>query len=229
MASTLNRVRHDVQAPDYPNNSANLGQHQHHQSLHELSTSTYNDGYRPSTHNIFNISGPLTHNLHLTNSATSSGAPFSNLHAFSLLQTIHRPPDLGCASSLGTRHHHHPSSLHDFSTLAHFNSTLPMLNSSMRFDPHPPQPHKQQPSSLVSSSSHIPSSTSVPSDSDFHSRSRAPSSSPGPTRMQSTSCAKRNSMSSSSPLPHPQPGPIIVPPAPPPPRLSILLLDSVVV
>ncbi|EIN06195.1 hypothetical protein PUNSTDRAFT_136983 [Punctularia strigosozonata HHB-11173 SS5] len=100
------------------------------------------------------------HNPHLTGSATLSGAPFSKSHAFSLLQTIHRPPDLGGAPSLRTRHHHHhhPGSLHDFSTPAHFNSTLPTLNSSMCFDPHPPQPHEQQPSSLVSSSSHVPSS-----------------------------------------------------------------------
>ncbi|EIN07617.1 hypothetical protein PUNSTDRAFT_135139 [Punctularia strigosozonata HHB-11173 SS5] len=136
----------------------NPGQQQQHQSLHKLSTSAYSDGYRPLIHNILDISSLPIHTLHLTGSTTSPGVPSSNSHTFSLLQTIHRAPNLGSMPSLGTHYHqHHLGSLHNFSTPAHFNLTLLMLNSSMRFDPHPSQLQKQQPSSLSSSFLHVPS------------------------------------------------------------------------
>ncbi|EIN09619.1 hypothetical protein PUNSTDRAFT_133397 [Punctularia strigosozonata HHB-11173 SS5] len=208
-----------------------------HASL--ISTSHPNGGAnqhdRPPTHNIFDISAPPMHDPHLTSSATLSGAPLSNSHAFSFPQTIHSPPGLGDVPSLGThRHRHHPGSLHDFSTSAYFNSTLPALNSSMCFDPHPPQPHEQQPSSLAPLPARAPRpGTGVPSDARSRSRSWAPSSGPGPIRTQSifcaarTSCTKRNLIFSGSLSPSPQPSPIIIPRSswsnPPPVDLNLNL------
>ncbi|KIP11858.1 hypothetical protein PHLGIDRAFT_10397 [Phlebiopsis gigantea 11061_1 CR5-6] len=102
-------------------------------SSHERSTqspvSPYDD-YRPSTtHNIFDISAPTSHHQHSSNHG-SYGTPGAGggANAFSL------PP----SSSLPMHTPTHP--LHDFATHAHFNSTVPAIGSSMRYEP-PPSSH----------------------------------------------------------------------------------------
>lgn len=197
------------------------GHNQHHQSSHERSTQSpnpssestnYDDGYRP-THNIFDISAPQQHHQQHAN---SSGFPAH----FSLPPTSHRPSDnigLSQPSSLHTPHHQH---LHDFNATphSHFNSTLPALNSSMRFEPHPPgPPHDAPPPSSfnypagVSQAEYRANNRHTPSPigtSRSRSRSRAPS--VGPTR--NSRARRNNSISSTSPPPLPgRPSAIVIP------------------
>ena len=101
-----------------------------------------------------------------------------------------------------------PSSMHsDFSS---FNSTLPSLNSSMRYDPHPPPQHQPQRSRSGSgSASRLP----VVASSSSNSSSTDTTGSIGPTR---TSRSRRNgSISGTSPPPfghgHGRPHAIVIP------------------
>ncbi|KAJ7598392.1 helix-loop-helix DNA-binding domain-containing protein [Mycena floridula] len=78
----------------------------------------------------------------------------------------------------------------------HFNSTLPALNSSMRYDPHP--------DSYGAFTRHTPSPHQNQHDSRSRSRSRPPSSAGGGVGPQRTTRTRRNnSVSSTSPPPHP--------------------------
>lgn len=205
------------------------GHNQHHQSSHERSThsphpsgdTSFDDGYRP-THNIFDISAPQQHHHQHSSSA---GFPAH----FSLPPSSHRPSDnIGLGSQPSSLHnpasslHHQHHSIHDFNATPHsnFNSTLPALNSSMRFDPHPPGPVHTDvapPSSFnypagVSQADYRGHNRHTPSPigtSRSRSRSRAPSI--GPTR--NTTRARRNgSISSTSPPPMPgRPSAIVIP------------------
>ncbi|KZT07979.1 HLH-domain-containing protein [Laetiporus sulphureus 93-53] len=127
------------------------------------------DDYRSTTHNIFDISAPTSHHHHHQHHHSSSTSqqqqqqphsPFGQ-NAFSL------PP----ASALHTNGAlHSPSSLgHDFST--HFNSTVPAIGSSMRYEP-PPAPFGMpnhpggqgaEPSSVSSFNSHLSSLSGISS------------------------------------------------------------------
>lgn len=98
-------------------------------------------------------------------------------------------------------------SLHDYHN--HFNSTLPALNSSMRFDPHPPPAVEPPPSSFSQHASFTSRQTpsphlqqqQQPQASRSRSRSRPPSS--GGIGPQRTTRTRRNgSISSTSPPPH---------------------------
>ncbi|KIM85619.1 hypothetical protein PILCRDRAFT_339631 [Piloderma croceum F 1598] len=208
------------------NSPGPAGQHNghghHHQSSHERSTQSpnpsgdanYDDGYRPP-HNIFDISAPLQHHQR----SNSNGFPSH----FSLPPTSHRSQDNGPLSQSSSLHNpsslHHQQPVHDYGTTHnHFNSTLPALNSSMRFDPHPPgsSSHDLPPPSSFNypagvtqtdyrgQNRHSPSPIGT---SRSRSRSRAPSI--GPTRT-TTRSRRHNSLSSTSPPPG-RPSAIIIP------------------
>ncbi|KAF9226212.1 HLH-domain-containing protein [Gyrodon lividus] len=143
-----------------------------HISSHERSTNSHSPTYDdPYRHNIFDISAPTSAQQH---------------------QHHH--------------HQHHPSSsandiYHSPSDLPlHFNSTLPALNSSMRYEPHPDPPSNF-------TYRHTPSPTHR-----SRSRSRAPS--VGPTRTARRD-RRANSISShvssTSPPPRPHPHAIVIP------------------
>ncbi|KAF7974974.1 hypothetical protein HWV62_10715 [Athelia sp. TMB] len=166
----------------------------------------YADGYPRTTHNIFDISAHTTHQQH------QQQQPFP-AH-FSL--PAHRPDALSSLGSQPSSLHHAPQHLHDFQAQhAHFNSTLPALNSSLRFDPNPPGPPPPAPDTVAPSSFAYPAGTRhTPSPigtSRSRSRSRAPSNGPGPTR---TARRERRtpSVSSTSPPPLPtRPSAIVIP------------------
>ncbi|CAK5266936.1 unnamed protein product [Mycena citricolor] len=153
-------------------------------------------GYRPPphTHNIFDISAPpMHHHSHHAGSASSTSSAFPSHFS----RGSHSPPS---TFTEGPISHHY-----------NFNSTLPALNSSMRYDPHPPTPtsHNFAPS---------PSSFRSPSPRDSHSRSRSRSrplttgsSGPGPTR--NSRSRRTGSFTSGSPPPHHRPVPhaIVIP------------------
>ncbi|KAF9810365.1 hypothetical protein IEO21_06985 [Rhodonia placenta] len=126
------------------------------QQSHERSTSHSNgqpngayDDYRPPTHNIFDISAPTSHHHHHGQShhqqPHSPFGPGQGAAAFSL------PPP----STLSQSHSQQsgPNGLHDFAH-ANFNSTLPALGSSMRYEPPPHSPFTLTAPSLSHSHSH---------------------------------------------------------------------------
>ncbi|KAJ7749204.1 hypothetical protein B0H16DRAFT_892514 [Mycena metata] len=195
---------------------------------HDGSSSSSNggDGYRPPphTHNIFDISAPHQHQHSASASSTSSFPSHFSLPSSS---TPHNNNNGGGSPNGSNGHEPQPY---------HFNSTLPALNSSMRYDPHPPPSSAgggagsygmASPSSFRSPSPHAQASRS-------RSRSRPPSShlaqqrescvsafalivndgaaatpAGGPTR---TTRARRNgSLSSTSPPPRPVPQAIVIP------------------
>ena len=205
--------------------------HTSHQSSHERSThspSTNPSGpgfddpsYRPqAAHNIYDISTSANNNQHQQQQhPPHAHTNFSG--QFSLNPAQAQP---------GSQQYHN---LHEFNTHSHFNSTLPALNSTMRYDPQPPQPHPQahdhpnppsftnhfSPTSSEFSIRHSPSPVSFASGaSRSRSRSRAPatptvnpeppSTNGGPTR---TIRHKRNSISSVSPPPHHRTQAIVIP------------------
>ena len=113
------------------------------------------DDYRGHTHNIFDISAPNTHHHHQPPHSPFGAGPGSS--AFSL------PP----TSSIHSHSHSHSSNhggpaslnnhgLHDFASHSHFNSTVPAIGSSMRYEPPPTSPF-----SLNHPSSHSSSSTTT--------------------------------------------------------------------
>ncbi|KAJ7484237.1 helix-loop-helix DNA-binding domain-containing protein [Mycena latifolia] len=174
----------------------------------------------PHTHNIFDISAPHAHHhqaQHHHGSASSTGSSFpahfslpSSNNNNNNNNNSNNGNNNGSGASNGGGSS--PGSLADGAPPYHFNSTLPALNSSMRYDPHP-HPHAHagympSPSSFRSPSPHGHASRS-------RSRSRPPSahlaSTPagGPTR---TTRARRNgSLSSTSPPPRPVPQAIVIP------------------
>ncbi|EED84894.1 predicted protein [Postia placenta Mad-698-R] len=126
------------------------------QQSHERSTSHSNgqpngayDDYRPPTHNIFDISAPTSHHHHHAQShhqqPHSPFGPGQGASAFSL------PPP----STLSQSHSQQagPNGLHDFAH-TNFNSTLPALGSSMRYEPPPHSPFTLTAPSLSHSHSH---------------------------------------------------------------------------
>ncbi|KAJ7908651.1 helix-loop-helix DNA-binding domain-containing protein [Mycena leptocephala] len=99
-------------------------------------------GYRPPphTHNIFDISAPHSHHHHQQHPSSVSSTSSSFPSHFSLPSASSNNGN-GNGSSTGS-----PGSIGATDTgnapqpgpQYHFNSTLPALNSSMRYDPHPP-------------------------------------------------------------------------------------------
>ncbi|KAJ7154553.1 hypothetical protein C8R46DRAFT_1041583 [Mycena filopes] len=122
-------------------------------------------GYR-NTHNIFDISAPHSaqHHHHGSASSTSSSFPahFSLPSSSTPSNANHGGGGGGSPGANGDAPQPTPQ--------YHFNSTLPALNSSMRYDPHPP------PSSAGSgygNSMASPSSFRSPSPHTSRSRSRS--------------------------------------------------------
>ncbi|KAF7318372.1 BHLH domain-containing protein [Mycena chlorophos] len=155
------------------------------------------NGYRPHTHNIFDISAPTSaaHHAghHHVGSASSTSSSFPSHFSLASTSSNGGPGSNGSGSpGLGDAPPYH------------FNSTLPAINSSMRYDPHPP---------------YIPSPSSFRSPSPHHSRSRsrsrppsshlAPTPAGGPTRTART--RRTGSFSSNSPPPRPVPQAIVIP------------------
>ncbi|KAH8101961.1 HLH-domain-containing protein [Cristinia sonorae] len=144
-----------------PATSASSGHHHHHPSSHERSTHSPANGYddyRPHTHNIFDISAPTQHHSHHS-SHHQNYAPGSS--AFSLPPSSHHASMHAHQSShhAGSLHNHGSHPLHDFSSHTHFNSTVPAIGSSMRYEPpgssHGPTSAGGEPSSVSSFNSHI--------------------------------------------------------------------------
>ena len=206
--------------------------HTSHQSSHERSTHsppsngsgpTFDDpSYRPqATHNIFEISAPPNGNQHQQQQHPPPHTHNNFPNQFALNPAQAQPQ---------TQQYHN---LHEFNPHPHFNSTLPALNSTMRYDPQPPQTHPPahehpnppsfanhfSPTSSEFSIRHSPSPVGFTSNvSRSRSRSRAPatpavnpeppSTNGGPTR---TIRHKRNSISSVSPPPHHRTQAIVIP------------------
>ncbi|KAF7323522.1 BHLH domain-containing protein [Mycena kentingensis (nom. inval.)] len=163
-------------------------------------------GFRPHTHNIFDISAPTSahhgHGHHHVGSASSTSSFFSSLPN----GTTNGAGNGG--GSGGSNGSGSPSQQSLDVPPYHFNSTLPALNSSMRYDP-PYNP----PSAFRSPSPHQHHAHTQPSRS--RSRSRPPSShlsstpAGGPTRTGRT--RRAGSMTSTSPPPRPVPQAIVIP------------------
>lgn len=201
--------------------------HTSHQSSHERSTHTppangagpgFDDSsYRPQpTDNIYDISASANNNQQ-QHPPPHGHNNFSGQFALNPAQT--QP---------SAQQYHN---LHEFNTHSHFNSTLPALNSTMRYDPQPQQTHPPahehpnppsftnhfSPTSPDFSIRHSPSPVGFGA-SRSRSRSRAPappavnpeppSTNGGPTR---TIRNKRNSISSVSPPPHHRTQAIVIP------------------
>ena len=148
-----------------------------HNSSHERSTQSpgaYDDYRSHHTHNIFDISAPTSHHQSSHHNHFGHQNP-----SFSL------PP----ASSLHSANLHGPSSvhsthpLHEFTAHSHFNSTVPAIGSSMRYEPPSNNPSSPtaangnnpfaggEPSSFSSHMSNLSSMSSFPNltaQSDFH-------------------------------------------------------------
>ncbi|PCH44693.1 HLH-domain-containing protein [Wolfiporia cocos MD-104 SS10] len=138
---------------------------------HERSTQSANyDDYRAHTHNIFDISAPTSHHHHSHSHSSSHShqqhqqqqqqqqqqqSPFGS-GGFSLPSSSALAGGLHSPSSLGG-----PSGGLDFGAHAHFNSTVPAIGSSMRYEPPPHSPFAlaapHEPSSVSSFSSHLSS------------------------------------------------------------------------
>ncbi|KAJ7670368.1 hypothetical protein B0H17DRAFT_201836 [Mycena rosella] len=165
----------------------------------------------PHTHNIFDISAPHSHHAaqqqqHHHGSASSTSSSFPS--HFSLPSAANGNGNNNNNGNANGNGGSSPGSLADGAPPYHFNSTLPALNSSMRYDPHPHPGYMPSPSSFRSPSPHHHGA------SRSRSRSRPPSAhlatpAGGPTR---TTRARRNgSLSSTSPPPRPVPQAIVIP------------------
>ncbi|KAI0088985.1 helix-loop-helix DNA-binding domain-containing protein [Irpex rosettiformis] len=128
---------------DFSDELASLMSHPTHNNSHERSTqspvsvSGYDDYQRPTTHNIFDISAPASHHHHSSSHSSSHHVPpsphspyppassaFTLPSASTTAHGLHTP-----GSSLQTPTH----PLHEFTS--HFNSTVPAIGSSMRYEP----------------------------------------------------------------------------------------------
>ncbi|KAI0784125.1 helix-loop-helix DNA-binding domain-containing protein [Abortiporus biennis] len=124
----------------------------HHQAPQERSTqspSNAYDDYRPHTHNIFDISAPNTQQSQFGTGSSAFSLPSSSMHSHSGLHP----------SSL----HNNAHPLHEFTAHSHFNSTVPAIGSSMRYEPGPPPPPGQSSHPFTlnpTGSSHGPNGTS---------------------------------------------------------------------
>lgn len=193
----------------------NHGHHQSHErSTHSPDASEHHvngsgaydsQGYR---HNIFDISAPSSHH-HNTGGHHNNG--------FSLPSQTHHRPDLPSLAHPSSFHdpysptsNGNPTSPHTSGPPPHFNSTLPALSSSLRYDPHEPPPSSYQHQiDSFSRSHHSPSPASAPGRSRSRSRDHTasalaslgepPSTHGGPAR---NTRAKRGSISSTSPPRH---------------------------
>ncbi|TFK80581.1 HLH-domain-containing protein, partial [Polyporus arcularius HHB13444] len=123
------------------------------------------------THNIFDISAPTSHHQsshhnHFGHQNPSfSLPPASSLHS----QNIHGPSSV---------HGTHP--LHEFTAHSHFNSTVPAIGSSMRYEPPSNNPSSPtngngnnpfaggEPSSFSSHMSNLSTFSNLTAQSDFH-------------------------------------------------------------
>ncbi|THH18714.1 hypothetical protein EUX98_g8909 [Antrodiella citrinella] len=137
--------------------SASSGHHHHHPSSHERSThspaNAYDD-YRPHTHNIFDISAP-THHSHHTSSHQQQYASASSAFSLPPSTSIHHHGSIhGHHAASLHNHSSQPHPLHDFAPHSHFNSTVPAIGSSMRYEP-PGSSHGGEPSSVSSFNSHM--------------------------------------------------------------------------
>ncbi|KAI0654909.1 helix-loop-helix DNA-binding domain-containing protein [Cubamyces menziesii] len=150
-----------------------------HNNSHERSTQSpgaYDDYRSHHTHNIFDISAPTSHhqsshhNNHFGGHQNPSFSlpPASSLHS----GNIHGPSSV---------HSTHP--IHEFSAHSHFNSTVPAIGSSMRYEPPSNNPSSPttangnnpfaggEPSSFsshISNLSGISSFSNLTAQSDFH-------------------------------------------------------------
>lgn len=147
---------------DFSDELASLITHPHPSSQERSTQSPVSpyDDYRSSTHNIFDISAPTSHHHHSQSGSNHSPYTPGGNSQFSL------PP----SSSLPIGTPTHP--LHEFSTHAHFNSTVPAIGSSMRYEP---------PSSSHGHSQNTPShpfalNTSSSNNNGSHSNNAEPSS-----------------------------------------------------
>lgn len=206
--------------------------HTSHQSSHERSTHSpqrngsgpgFDDpSYRPQgAQNIYDISSTTNNNQHQQQQHPPPHAHNNFSGQFALNPGQTQP---------ATQQYHN---LHEFGGHPQFNSTLPALSSTMRYDPQPPQTHPPahdhpnppsfanhfSPTSSEFSIRHSPSPVGFTSGaSRSRSRSRAPvtpavnpeppSTNGGPTR---TIRHKRNSISSVSPPPHHRTQAIVIP------------------
>ncbi|PFH48727.1 hypothetical protein AMATHDRAFT_49280 [Amanita thiersii Skay4041] len=206
---------------------------------HHAPSGSFDDGtsgsyhHRPQTHNIFDISAPASaqSQVPLASSASSTTSAFSTKFAH---MNGNGPNNNATSSSnlnASNGTHSQPSSLHSPTILpdftpshTHFNSTLPALNSSMRYEPHPDPPPscfshhftRHTPSPINSSHPHSHSHT----QSRSRSRSRPPSgggaggatTSGGVGPARTTRSRRNNSISSTSPPPpHGRPQAIVIP------------------
>ncbi|KAI0707565.1 helix-loop-helix DNA-binding domain-containing protein [Cerioporus squamosus] len=128
-----------------------------HNNSHERSTQSpgaYDDYRSHHTHNIFDISAPTSHHQsshhnHFGHQNPSfSLPPASSLHS----ANIHGPSSV---------HSTHP--LHEFSAHSHFNSTVPAIGSSMRYEP-----PSNNPSSPTSANGNNPFAGGEPSSFSSH-------------------------------------------------------------
>jgi len=143
-------------------------------NLHGSGPDSADHSYR---HNIFDVSAPSTSSPH---SQLNFNHEFHNPH-----HTDHHQQSM-------QQHHHH----------AYLNSTLPALNSSMRYDPLPPPDSFGFSSSAASNGlqRHTPSPIDSHTSRQSRSRSRPPTA--GPTGVVRTTRTRRTgSMSSTSPPP----------------------------
>ncbi|KAI0634757.1 helix-loop-helix DNA-binding domain-containing protein [Trametes polyzona] len=131
-----------------------------HNNSNERSTQSpgaYDDYRSHHTHNIFDISAPTSH--HQSSHHNSNHFGGHQNPSFSL------PP----ASSLHSANLHGPSSvhsthpIHEFSAHSHFNSTVPAIGSSMRYEP-----PSNNPSSPTTASGNNPFAGGEPSSFSSH-------------------------------------------------------------
>ncbi|KAI0777392.1 helix-loop-helix DNA-binding domain-containing protein [Trametes elegans] len=152
-----------------------------HNNSHERSTQSpgaYDDYRSHHTHNIFDISAPTSHHQSSHHNSNNNNHFGHQNPSFSL------PP----ASSLHSANIHGPSSvhsthpIHEFSAHSHFNSTVPAIGASMRYEPpsnnNPSSPTTAngnnpfapagEPSSFSSHLSNISSFSNLTAPSEFH-------------------------------------------------------------
>ncbi|KAH9849047.1 helix-loop-helix DNA-binding domain-containing protein [Lenzites betulinus] len=109
-----------------------------HNNSHERSTQSpaaYDDYRSHHTHNIFDISAPTSHHQSSHHNSSNHFGGHQN-PSFSL------PPasSLHSANIHGSSSVHSAHPIHEFSAHSHFNSTVPAIGSSMRYEPPPNNP-----------------------------------------------------------------------------------------